>query len=168
DAAVYVCNKPSSVPVHPAGPFLSNSLTIMVEAQVGLQCGSLKPVHRTDRVTSGLTLCCKSSAVARIFHRCLSEGTVDKLYVARVHGKFPSTNSEMHLDAAVHTLDPANGVRIVDSAGKPSKSVFKLVDFNQAENVSVIACQPITGRNHQLRVHLQMLGYPIVNDTQYG
>lgn len=189
DAAVYVCNKPSSVPVHPAGPFLSNSLTIMVEAQVGLQCGSLKPVHRTDRVTSGLTLCCKSSAVARVFHRCLSEGTVDKLYVARVHGKFPSTNSEMHcfpapvssscvswrqkngvveVDAAVHTLDPANGVRIVDSAGKPSKSLFKLVDFNQAENVSVIACQPITGRNHQLRVHLQMLGYPIVNDTQYG
>ena len=191
DALIYVCDKPSSVPVHPAGPYLSNSLTVMVEAQELLEPQSLNPVHRTDRVTSGLTICCTDPVVSRIFHRCLSEGSVRKLYVARVSGKFPASADKaeatlqkrrseagrwlwltdlqaLHVDAHVHTVDPANGIRTVSTEGKPSQSLFKCLRYDQTTHTSIIACSPETGRNHQIRVHLQWLGFPIVGDMQYG
>jgi predicted sulfurtransferase len=84
DTFVYVCDKPSSVPVHPAGPYLSNSLTIMVEAQETLETRSLLPCHRIDRVTSGLTICCTNVQIARIIQSKIDEGTARKLYLARV------------------------------------------------------------------------------------
>jgi tRNA pseudouridine synthase 9 len=185
DAFVYVCNKPSSVPVHPAGPFLSNSLTVMIEAQEKLAGRTLNPIHRTDRVTSGLTLCCTNPAVARIFHRCLTEGEVQKMYIAKVHGQFPSSVNELDIPsrdtigecrwsgdcvevvAPVETVDPANGIRVVSAKGKPSKSLFRSLKYNPVDDTSLLVCIPVTGRNHQLRVHLQWIGFPIVNDVQY-
>jgi 23S rRNA-/tRNA-specific pseudouridylate synthase len=188
DGLVYVCDKPSSVPVHPAGPYLANSLTMMVEAQEGLLPQSLNPLHRTDRVTSGLTLCCTSSAVSRAFHKSLTECAVDKLYLARVCGKFPASAADairkldgdvgrcswsevglfLTVDAPVHTVDVAAGIRSVDADGKPSQSLFRLLAYDGRNDTSLISCFPVTGRNHQLRVHLQWLGFPIVNDVQYG
>ena len=84
DTRVYVCSKPSSVPVHAAGPYLSNSLTLMVEAQEKLDIRSLLPCHRIDKVTSGLTLCCTNIQIARLIQSKIDEGIVRKLYVARV------------------------------------------------------------------------------------
>jgi RluA family pseudouridine synthase len=186
DAFVYVCNKPSSVPVHPAGPYLANSLTVMIEAQEKLASRSLNPIHRTDRVTSGLTVCCTNPKIARIFHRCLTDGEVQKMYLAKVHGRFPSSQKELGIPARdnlkecqwsgdyvevvapVETLDPANGIRVVSAKGKPSKSHFRSLKYNPADNTSLIVCIPVTGRNHQLRVHLQWIGFPIVDDIQYG
>jgi 23S rRNA-/tRNA-specific pseudouridylate synthase len=185
DAFVYVCNKPSSVPVHPAGPYLANSLTVMIEAQEKLASRSLNPIHRTDRVTSGLTLCCTNPTIARIFHRCLTEGEVQKMYIAKVHGEFPSSPKQLSIPsrvnvgecqwsgdyvevvAPVETLDPANGIRAVSAKGKPSKSLFRSLKYNPVDDTSLIVCIPVTGRNHQLRVHLQWIGFPIVNDIQY-
>jgi len=197
DPFLYVCNKPSSVPVHPAGPYLANSLTLMVESQEGLPLQSLKPLHRTDRVTSGLTLCCTNSALSALFHKSLGEGGVDKLYLARVSGKFPASDGETSsllssslsssnngklvarcswseermsvlVDAPVQTIDPATGLRTVDIAGKESQSIFKRLAYDEESDTSLLSCFPVTGRNHQLRVHLQFLGFPIINDTQYG
>lgn len=190
---VYVCNKPSTLPTHPAGPYLSNSLTMMVEGQEGLTPQSLSPLHRTDRVTSGLTLCSTSSAVSRIFQKSLLDGTVEKLYIAKVGGQFPSSltqanvaessntglNSEycmwsadglfLTVDAPIFTADAAAGLRRIDvKLGKPSQSRFRLLHYDPERDSSLVACFPITGRNHQLRVHLQMLGHPILNDVQYG
>lgn len=192
DAYVFVCNKPSSVPVHPAGPFLSNSLTMMVEAQENLPPQSLIPCHRTDRVTSGLTICCSNTNVARIIQRSMCEHAVQKLYLARVHGRFPSfkddlgttaihenlkeyckvsfveQNDLISVDAPVETVDPANGIRKVTEQGKPSRSLFHRLSYDPDSDVSLASCRPITGRSHQLRVHLQLLGFPIVNDVLYG
>jgi predicted sulfurtransferase len=84
DALLYVCDKPSSVPVHPAGPYLSNTLTMMIEAQEKLETRSLIPCHRIDRVTSGLTICCTDVKVARVIQGTIDKGRVRKLYVARV------------------------------------------------------------------------------------
>jgi predicted sulfurtransferase/23S rRNA-/tRNA-specific pseudouridylate synthase len=189
DACVFVCDKPSSVPVHPAGPYLCNTLTIMIEAQEQFPPSSLVPLHRIDRVTSGLVLLCSDSDVARIFHRCLSEaGEVRKIYIAKVQGKFYSSSADLvskergsigcfkwdnenhavEVDAPVETVDPANGIRAVTSNGKLSKSLFRLEKYDSESDTSLISCYPITGRNHQLRVHLQCLGYPIIGDCQYG
>ena len=184
DASIYVCDKPSSVPVHPAGPYFANVLTFMAEAQLGLSPQSLHPVHRTDRVTSGLTLCCTNPKIARIFHTSLSEGLVRKLYIAKVKGRFPSSKKELHkpkkgvqwseettsveVNAPVHTSDPANGIRIISDKGKDSCSRFSLVYYDSASDSSILNCFPITGRNHQLRLHLAHVGFPILQDEQYG
>jgi 23S rRNA-/tRNA-specific pseudouridylate synthase len=187
--SIYVCNKPSSVPVHPAGPYLSNSLTMMVAAQEGIEHQSLLPLHRTDRVTSGLTLCGTSSTVSRLFQMCLLEGHVEKLYIARVAGRFVSDESSMThdlcnmqvgsfswhqdtqsvvVDSPIAAVYPAKGARAATANGKPSRSIFKLLHYNEEDTTSVLSCIPVTGRNHQLRVHLQQIGFPIIGDTHYG
>ena len=84
DLLIYCCNKPSTVPVHPTGPYLQNSLSLMVEAQEGLQPRSLLPCHRLDRCTSGLTLFCTNPAVARLLQVQIDKKMVDKSYVAKV------------------------------------------------------------------------------------
>lgn len=192
DAVLYVCNKPSSVPVHPTGPYVSNSLTMMVEAQEKLPPLSLLPCHRTDRVTSGLTICCTNATVARIVQKSMCGHMVQKLYLARVHGRFLSSTDDISsdivakfasdysnliyvdrtrsflVDAPVETTDPANGIRSITMRGKEAKSMFRLLSYDPEWNVSVISCFPLTGRSHQLRVHLEFLGFPIVNDILYG
>ena len=208
---LYVCNKPSTVPVHPAGPYLSNSLTMMVEAQEGLEPKSLIPCHRIDRVTSGLTICCNDVEVARLVQGTIGQSSsstetlggkgrafVSKKYWARVHGRFPdiSTSGEdtslqstalpystdlakwkwvdesegtmLKVDSPIETVDPANGIRKITSDGKSATSFFMLREYDTGTETSLVECYPKTGRSHQLRLHLQWLGHPIVNDVQYG
>ena len=190
-ATIFICNKPSSVPTHPAGPYLFNTLTMMVEGQECLPSQSLYPLHRTDRVTSGLTLCSTSVAVSRAFQKSYTSGNVDKMYLAKVDGNFASTFEEVLqlqgnwkydvgccewsddgqftiVDAPIYTCDPAAGIRSINHLGKPSKSCFQKLYYDTVSNTSVLLCCPITGRNHQLRVHLQAIGFPIINDIQYG
>jgi predicted sulfurtransferase/23S rRNA-/tRNA-specific pseudouridylate synthase len=190
EGMIYICNKPSTVPTHPAGPYLANTLTLMVEGQEQL-AQSLHPLHRTDRVTSGLTLCTTSAAVSRAFHKSLTAGTVDKLYLAKVQGRFPSTAMELQsrfktinstigscdwsekgnfviIDAPIYTMDAAAGIRTVDDKGKSSQSYFQCLSYDAAMDTSLLLCCPVTGRNHQLRVHLQWLSFPIINDVHYG
>ena len=189
DAFVYVCDKPSSVPVHPAGPYLSNTLTMMVEAQEQLETRSLIPCHRIDRVTSGLTICCTDVKIARVIQGKIDEGNVRKIYVAQVKGRFPHSQDEatvftdidsfakwswkddlrcVEVDAPIETIDAGNGIRTVSSKGKSSRSRFQVLAYNSTIDSSLIACAPLTGRGHQLRVHLQWLGFPIDGDVSYG
>lgn len=74
----------------------------------------------------------------------------------------------VEVDAPVETVDTANGIRKVMAKGKPSRSRFQLLVYDSASDSSLIACAPLTGRGHQLRVHLQWLGFPIDGDVNYG
>ena len=84
DRRLLCCNKPSSVPVHPAGPYYQNSLLLMIEAQERLEPRSLLNCHRLDRCTSGLTLCCTNPKVARLIQVQMDIKAVSKAYLARV------------------------------------------------------------------------------------
>jgi len=196
--SIFFCNKPTTVPVHPAGPYLSNTLMFMVEAQEGLEPRSLFPCHRLDRCTSGLTICCTSSNIAKLLQVQLTAKNVDKMYLARVAGRFPysaieantalinktakpnsaswihiqNPNDCIEVNAPIGNLDVVNGDRGVveddDTTGKPSRSRFQFLAYDETSNTSMISCCPLTGRGHQLRVHLQWLGFPIHGDVQYG
>lgn len=99
---LYCIDKPSSVPIYPAGPYYANSLLLMVEAQEGLPPKTLIPLHRIDRATSGLLLCANMSSVARVIQERMTSDSkqyeknspVRKLYLARVKGKFPAMSCE--------------------------------------------------------------------------
>ncbi|GAX20772.1 hypothetical protein FisN_7Hh083 [Fistulifera solaris] len=202
DPTLWVCNKPTTVPVHPAGPYNHNSLVQLLQGQMASdRTVSIHPLHRIDRVTSGLLLCTPDPTHARWFHSEMNQQQMRKLYIAMVHGRFDGkqlvqheeqrrrsgvlqcrlvagpTNSVENMEdriilecsAPIHTSDPANGIRIIDAVyGKPAVSRFQLLNYTESDDTSLVLCSPLTGRNHQLRVHLQALGHAIVGDLQYG
>ena len=84
DRTIYCCDKPSTVPVHPAGPYYQNSLAFMIEAQEDLETKSILPCHRLDRCTSGLTICCTNSKIARLIQVQMDQKAVSKMYLAQV------------------------------------------------------------------------------------
>eukprot|EP00956_Cyclotella_meneghiniana_P008079 scaffold10767_cov65-Cyclotella_meneghiniana.AAC.10 len=196
---LYCVNKPASCPVYPAGPYFANSLLMMVEAQEGITPKSLIPCHRIDRCTSGVLLCTDDTNVARMVHSvmtCAKPGTIKKLYVAKVAGRFPAGPTEsidssiihppldfahhqwrqdvLEVSAPIAVQFPENKEssgtmrRIIASSGKHAISLFELLCFDHKTNTSLVACSPLTGRGHQLRVHLQFIGHPIHNDVEYG
>ncbi|KAL1737802.1 pseudouridine synthase, partial [Schizophyllum fasciatum] len=94
------------------------------------------------------------------------EGSVRKEYVARVKGNFP--DEEITCEEPLLTVDRQMGLNIVHPEGRPAKTVFTKVRYDSHTDSSVVHCKPYTGRSHQLRVHLQYLGYPIANDPVYS
>ena len=151
-AQLFICNKPSTLPTHPAGPYYSNSLTCLVSAQENLPANTLKPCHRLDRVTSGLVVCCTSPKTAKTVQKQMETGNVQKYYLARVDGDFPNNNDDEHcssskgivVDKPIYTADAMNGTRCVDSRGKSSLTeFFKIGDA--IDGKSLVLCKPKTG-----------------------
>ncbi len=163
---LFAINKPSTVPTHPAGQYLANSLTMMAEAQLGLPIKSLHPCHRLDKCTSGLVVCSNDPKMSKLVQQAMDTGCVEKTYLAKVSGKFSDTS--VTVNEPIFCQDPQQGIRVIDSRGKSALSEFKLVAYNAEANESLLCCLPKTGRGHQLRVHLQHLGFPIVGDVLYG
>ncbi|CDO75959.1 hypothetical protein BN946_scf184888.g9 [Trametes cinnabarina] len=93
-------------------------------------------------------------------------GRVRKEYVARCKGKFPE--EEVVCEEPLLTVDRQMGLNIVHPEGKPAKTIFKRIRYDENTDTSVLHCRPLTGRSHQIRVHLQYLGHPIANDPIYS
>lgn len=122
--------------------------------------------NRLDRLTSGLMIIPLSPQRARLLTEEFTAGTVKKEYVARVRGHFPE--HEVVCEEPMLTVDRQMGLNIVHPDGKPAKTAFNLIRYDANTDTSVVKCEPHTGRSHQLRVHLQYLGYPIANDPVYS
>lgn len=65
-------------------------------------------------------------------------------------------------------MNPKDGIYCIAKNGKACQTIFKLLKYDEVENRSLVYCRPITGRTHQIRLHLQHLGFPIINDPIYG
>lgn len=158
-----VVSKPPSLPVHPCGTYRRNSLQFILKAFH--HTGKLLAVHRLDKETSGLVIFAKNSERAAKFSTEIKEHKVQKTYLAEVEGIFPVGLSQC--DESV-LWDKREMKASVSSQGLEAKTFFKLVKVNSAEHSSIIECKPLTGRTHQIRIHLAHLGFPIVNDPLYG
>ncbi|PPQ98363.1 hypothetical protein CVT26_013619 [Gymnopilus dilepis] len=159
-----VVDKPGSIPVHASGRYYRNSLIEILVNDFGYE--KCYPVNRLDRLTSGLMIIPLSAKRARQLTLEFMAGTVRKEYIARVKGRFPS--EEIICEEPLLTVDRQMGLNIVHPEGKPAKTVFNLIRYDENTDSSVVRCHPYTGRSHQLRVHLQFLGYPIANDPVYS
>eukprot|EP00088_Acartia_fossae_P033673 TRINITY_DN3449_c0_g1_i4.p1 TRINITY_DN3449_c0_g1~~TRINITY_DN3449_c0_g1_i4.p1 ORF type:complete len:635 (+),score=125.16 TRINITY_DN3449_c0_g1_i4:124-2028(+) len=164
DEDTLVVDKPPSIPVHPCGRYRHNTVIFILAKEQGYK--DLHTVHRLDRLTSGILMFAKSAAKSRELEALISGRQVRKEYVCRVNGEFPA-DREIVVDQPILVVSYKIGVCIISpEEGKPSKTVFKRVAYK--DGVSVVACKPETGRMHQIRVHLQYLGFPISNDPLYN
>lgn len=133
--------------------------------------GFLELVHRLDRETSGLMLIAKRRSSLTDFHRQLREGQMRKRYIALVWGDWPLGVDR--IEAPLHKWVNAKGERWVrvqedGQAAITKVKVLQRVDAPVLGPVSLLVCEPLTGRTHQLRVHLASQGCPIIGDPKYG
>ncbi|KAI7905165.1 pseudouridine synthase [Cokeromyces recurvatus] len=162
DDDLMVVDKPGGIPVHPAGRYRHNSIVHVLKKERNI--AKLYPANRLDLPTSGLMLIAKNSARAQRIEREMSGGLIRKEYVCRVDGKFP--DGEIICEAPIKCISHKMSVNYVHNDGKPSVTKFERLSYNG--KTSVVRCKPLTGRTHQIRVHLRYLGYPISNDPLYG
>ncbi|KAM9646085.1 pseudouridylate synthase RPUSD2 isoform 2-T2 [Trichechus inunguis] len=159
---VVVVDKPSSIPVHPCGRFRHNTVIFILGKEHQLK--ELHPLHRLDRLTSGVLMFAKTAAVSERIHEQVRDRQLEKEYVCRVEGEFPT--EEVTCKEPILVVSYKVGVCRVDPRGKPCETVFQRLSYNG--HSSVVRCRPLTGRTHQIRVHLQFLGHAILNDPIYN
>lgn len=181
DDDMIVINKPSGVPVHPAGRYNFNSVIEIMKAERGRDFMPY-PCNRLDRLTSGIMFIGKSPRAAEDLGVKIKERTVRKEYMARVMGEFP--DGEVVCDQPILQISPKLGLNRVRANGKSARTVFKKLAYyppltptmqspdgevsRPNTGYSIVRCLPVTGRTHQIRVHLQHLGHPIQNDPIYA
>ena len=126
----------------------------------------LQLTHRLDRDTSGVMVLAKSSKAMQELTDQFRERTVKKVYHALCYGHL---QQERDVSCLLSRIHPSKGrVQIERHSGKSSYTLFKPVEYFTESGMSLVACYPTTGRSHQIRVHLEWLGYPIVGDKVYG
>lgn len=159
---VLVVDKPASMPVHPCGRFRHNTVIFILGKERGIS--GLHTVHRLDRLTSGVLLFARTLEVSKRLDQLVRDRLLEKVYVCRVEGEFPE--AELVCEEPILVVSFKVGLCRVDPKGKDCRTVFQRLSYNG--HTSVVRCMPLTGRTHQIRVHLQFLGFPILNDPIYG
>lgn len=164
---IIAVNKPPNLPVHPSGCYFNNTLSMLLRNQFG----TVHPVNRLDRETSGITLFAKTpKAAGRLAEQILAESP-EKVYIALVYGSFPETmTAEGYLSQEVDCIvrkkrrftlhDPGNVEK------ETSSTTFRLLGTNG--QISAVECKLQTGRLHQIRATLCSSGFPLLGDKMYG
>lgn len=169
---VIVINKPARMSVH-GGSGVDYGV---IEALRSLrpEARYLELAHRLDRETSGCLIIAKKRSALRKLHEQFREKTMHKQYLALVCGKFPNKIKLVNAPLVKNVLSSGERfVKVDPNNGKPSITDFNIRQVitatnNQEDVVTLIECAPRTGRTHQIRVHLQYKGYPILGDDKYG
>ena len=164
DDDIMVLDKPAGLPVHGG----SGVAVGLIEA-LRVVCNDrpyLELVHRLDKGTSGCLLVAKQRHVLRYLHELLLSCRMDKQYLALVKGHFPMALREINEPLLKNDLQGNERMVRVTASGKKSVTHIKCLAHYDA--MSLVLAKPITGRTHQIRVHLAYQGYPIVGDDKYG
>lgn len=164
DAHLLVLDKPSGLLSVPGrGADKQDCLASRAQAQ----WPDALVVHRLDMATSGLLLLARGAAMQRALSEAFAQRLVHKRYVAVVQGLMAEDSGS--IDAPLAADWPNRPRQQVDSVrGKPSLTHWTVLSRDAALQRTLVALQPVTGRSHQLRVHLASIGHAIVGDTLYA
>ena len=162
DASVVVVDKPAGVLSVPGlGAGEHDNLTTLVQTLFA----DARVVHRLDQATSGLMLFARGAAMQRALSMAFEARQVGKRYVAVVAGRISGAEGSIAVPLIADW--PQRPRQKVDpERGKPALTHWRLLEH--AADTSRLELQPITGRSHQLRVHLLSIGHPILGDTLYA
>lgn len=170
DSDLIIVNKPRGMVVHPAAGHYSgtmvNALLYHCQDLSGIN-GVLRPgiVHRIDKDTSGLIMAAKNDLAHQSLAQQLKDHTVHRIYVAIVHGVIPHDKGT--IDAPIGR-DPYDRKRMTVTDKNSKSAVTHFAVKERFKEHTLIECKLETGRTHQIRVHMQYIGHPIVGDPFYG
>jgi tRNA pseudouridine32 synthase/23S rRNA pseudouridine746 synthase len=164
DDALLVIDKPAGLLSVPGrGPAHADSLASRIQARFP----EARIVHRLDMATSGLIIMALGAEMERRLSIAFQQRAVHKLYIAMVAGQPTPESGEITLPLIADW--PNRPRQKVDlQLGKPSLTGYTVLEYDSASDTSRVELCPHTGRTHQLRVHLQAIGHPILGDELYG
>ena len=169
DADLAVVVKPRGMVVHPAAGHpdgtLVNALLARLDSLGGIG-GELRPgiVHRLDKETSGPMLVAKNDETQEALSRMLKDREIEKHYRALAEGKFKEPEGE--IDAAIDRSKKDRKKMAVDPEGRPAVTRWKVIA--EGNGCTLLDVHILTGRTHQIRVHLKSIGHPVCGDELYG
>lgn len=170
DHDVIVINKPKGLVVHPAPGNLTgtivNGLLAHCQDLSGIN-GILRPgiVHRIDKDTTGLLIVAKNDIAHQELAKQLQSKTISRLYYALVHGVI--THEFGTIDAPIgRDAKDRQKMCVTANNSKDAKTHFKVME--RFAQYTLVECRLETGRTHQIRVHMQYIGHPVVGDPKYG
>lgn len=164
DEQLLIVDKPSGLAVHGGSGIslgLIEALRVLRPAQAFLEL-----VHRLDRDTSGCVMVAKRRSMLKFLHEQLRNGTVDKHYLALVQGRWPNRRKLVNAPLLKNVLQSGERMVKVAEEGKRSLTEFEVVE--RFSGATLVRAKPITGRTHQIRVHAQYAGNPLLGDDKYS
>ncbi|MEW6689475.1 MAG: RluA family pseudouridine synthase [Pseudomonadota bacterium] len=164
DESILVIDKPSGTAVH-GGSGVSQGVIESLRA-ARPQAKLLELAHRLDRDTSGLLVIAKKRSALTELHRMLREGEVEKIYVAVVKGRWQGGARELR--ESLHKHVTAKGERRVSVHSEGQTAVTRVKPLHAGKEFSALELRLMTGRTHQIRVHLAHAGHPVLGDDKYG
>ena len=162
DESLLAVNKPAGLVVHPA--YKNVDGTLLDQLRDRDPQATLSVVGRLDKLTSGIVVLAKTAAVHAALQR--SWRNAEKNYLAIVQGRVEPASGSIDLPLGTDPSDRRR--RMVRPDGAPSVTLFERVDYDVSSDRSLVRCRLMTGRRHQIRVHLAARGWPVVGDVRYG
>lgn len=126
--------------------------------------GEIFVVHRLDKGTSGIMIYAKDAQTHKAFNDMFENQEIEKIYHVLVRGIFPK--NEIDIDIPIMPSQGRKGMSIPSARGKQSLTKVKVLD--RYDRATMLECDLVTGRSHQIRVHLSTLGFPLYVDVDYG
>lgn len=157
-------NKPEGIASH-GGSGISIGVIETIR-NFGKAYRDAKLVHRLDKDTSGCQIIAKNNKFLRRCNKLISERKIKKTYQAIVHGNWIYKDGLYEINIEKNRLIGNERMVRISEGGKIAKTFFQAIE--SSNYFSLIQCELVTGRTHQLRVHLSELGFPIVGDKKYG
>ncbi|MCC5880227.1 MAG: RNA pseudouridine synthase [Idiomarina sp.] len=164
DSHIVVANKPSGLLSVPGkAPAHQDSL----ERRLARVWPQIRVVHRLDMATSGLILFALHKGAQSALGKQFQARTVEKCYIARVAGQLPTEHGEVNLPLRCDWPNRPKQM-VCQDEGKASLTRYQVAQYDPLTHHSDVRLYPYTGRSHQLRVHMDAIGCPILGDRLYG
>ena len=167
DEHLVVVNKPPGLPVHPSATYHLHTLTQWLRTRYGEPAPRLG--HRLDRETSGVLICARSVGVDRKIKHAFEHRQTEKVYLALVEHTTLPERGVIDLSLRRALKGPHYRIEVAEpspESGLCARTCFRVLA--SGSQTQLVALRPVTGRQHQLRVHLAALGSPIIGDKLYG